>query len=54
MTSELETDLRMTVGQVSEIEADEVKKLYGGGDWHMAYMCLYKRVRHPLDVTKYE
>ena len=46
--------MRMTVGQVSEIEADEVKKLYGGGDWHMAYMCLYKRVRRPLDVTKYE
>ncbi|EKX37851.1 hypothetical protein GUITHDRAFT_165362 [Guillardia theta CCMP2712] len=40
--------------KVSEIEADEVKKLYGGGDWHMAYMCLYKRVRRPLDVTKYE
>ena len=29
---------------VAEIDADRVKELYGGGDWHMAYMCLYRKM----------
>jgi len=29
--------------KVTEIKEDDVKKLYGGGDWHMAYICLYQR-----------
>ena len=24
---------------VAEVDADRIKELYGGGDWHMAYMC---------------
>ena len=23
---------------------ERVKELYGGGDWHMAYMCLYRKM----------
>ena len=29
---------------VAEIDAERVKELYGGGDWHMAYMCLYRKM----------
>ena len=29
---------------VAEIDADRVKELYGGGDWHMAYMCLFRKM----------
>lgn len=32
------------LARVTEIKEDDVKKLYGGGDWHMAYICLYERV----------
>lgn len=32
--------------KVSVHTEDEVLKLSGGGDWHMAYMCLYKAVCH--------
>merc|ERR1711988_1424426 len=28
---------------VAEVDADRIKELYGGGDWHMAYMCLYRK-----------
>jgi len=30
--------------KVREVDADEIKKLSGkgGGDWHMAYVCLYR------------
>lgn len=27
---------------VTGVSEEEVKKLSGGGDWHMAYMCLYR------------
>ena len=27
---------------VSEVKADDIKQLSGGGDWHMAYLLLYK------------
>jgi len=29
---------------VAEIDAERIKELYGGGDWHMAYMCLYRKM----------
>ena len=29
---------------VAEVDAERVKELYGGGDWHMAYMCLYRKM----------
>jgi len=29
---------------VAEIDAERVKELYGGGDWHMAYMCMYRKM----------
>jgi len=29
---------------VAEIDAERVKELYGGGDWHIAYMCLYRKM----------
>lgn len=30
--------------KVSPIEEQEILKLSGGGDWHTAYFCLYKKV----------
>lgn len=27
---------------VARVSADKIKKLYGGGDYHMAYMCFYR------------
>ena len=27
---------------VTPVKTDDILKLDGGGDWHMAYMCLYK------------
>ncbi|KAL0484266.1 26S proteasome subunit Usp14 [Acrasis kona] len=30
--------------EVSEVSQEEVKKLSGGGDWHTAYLLLYKRM----------
>lgn len=32
--------------KVSVHSEEEVKRLSGGGDWHMAYMCLYRSVNH--------
>ncbi|KAF2074152.1 hypothetical protein CYY_004555 [Polysphondylium violaceum] len=32
---------------VTECNNEEIKKLSGGGDWHMAYMCLYKAIPVP-------
>jgi len=29
---------------VSTCTTEEVKKLCGGGDWHMTYLCLYRRI----------
>lgn len=28
---------------VAEVDDDRIKELYGGGDWHMAYVCLYRK-----------
>jgi hypothetical protein len=28
--------------KVMEIPEDDIKKLEGGGDWHTAYICLYR------------
>ena len=28
--------------QVTQVKADDVLKLCGGGDWHMAYLLLYR------------
>ena len=41
--------------QVYEVKEEEIKKLYGGGDWHMAYICLYRRcpVVIGTDSTRY-
>jgi hypothetical protein len=41
--------------QVYEVPEEEIKKLYGGGDWHMAYICLYQRcpVVIGTDSTRY-
>ena len=27
---------------VTEVKTDDIKKLSGGGDWHMAYICFYR------------
>jgi len=29
---------------VAEFPADRIKELHGGGDWHMAYMCFYRKM----------
>jgi len=29
--------------KVSEVKEEKIKELYGGGDWHMAYICIYER-----------
>jgi len=29
---------------VAEIDAERIKELYGGGDYHIAYMCLYRKM----------
>ena len=29
---------------VAEIDAERIKELYGGGDWHTAYMCFYRKM----------
>jgi len=29
---------------VAEVDAPRIKELYGGGDWHIAYMCLYRKM----------
>ncbi len=41
----------LTTCRVSELKEDEVKKLYGGGDWHMAYICLYQRTDKVLGAN---
>lgn len=34
--------------KVSSVNAEEVLKLDGGGDWHMAYLCVYKERQLPI------
>ena len=31
--------------KVTEVTTDDIMKLSGGGDWHMAYIVLYRLVR---------
>ena len=33
---------------VSTVKTDEILALRGGGDWHTAYLCIYRK----LEVTK--
>lgn len=35
--------------KVSGVTTEEVLKLDGGGDWHIAYLCLYKERQLPVD-----
>ena len=28
--------------KVTQVKEEEIKKLEGGGDWHTAYICLYR------------
>lgn len=34
---------KMDDDKATAVKEDEIMKLDGGGDWHMAYMCLYKK-----------
>lgn len=38
--------LKFDDDKVSEVTEEDIKKLSGGGDWHCAYLLLY-RSRHP-------
>jgi len=29
---------------VAEVDAERIKELHGGGDWHIAYMCLFRKM----------
>jgi ubiquitin carboxyl-terminal hydrolase 14 len=29
---------------VTEVKIDEILGLRGGGDWHMAYYCIYRKL----------
>ena len=33
---------------VSTVNTNEILELKGGGDWHMAYICLFKRLEVPF------
>lgn len=35
-------------GNVSVVTTDQIQKLSGGGDWHSAYICIYKSREMPL------
>merc|ERR1719181_188584 len=40
---------------VAEFPAERIKELHGGGDWHMAYMCFYRKMEGlQLDIPKEE
>ena len=36
---------------VSAATTDDILKLDGGGDWHMAYVCLYRERTMPPDFA---
>merc|ERR1712154_159380 len=40
--------------EVTEIKADDIKQLYGGGDFQMAFLCLFRRVENELVDEKPE
>ena len=33
---------------VTKVKGDDILQLKGGGDWHTAYLCIYRK----LEVTK--
>jgi len=35
---------------VAEVDSERIKELHGGGDWHIAYMCLFRK----MDTTSLE
>ena len=35
--------------EVSTVKEDEIKALSGGGDWHMSYINLYRRIDDMVD-----
>ncbi|KYQ89626.1 ubiquitin domain-containing protein [Tieghemostelium lacteum] len=37
---------------VSECNNEDIKKLVGGGEWHVAYMCVYKSIPVPVQSDK--
>lgn len=37
--------LQFNDDDVTAVTEEEVKKLSGGGDWHTAYLCLYRKAR---------
>lgn len=32
---------------VTQVKDDDILRLDGGGDWHMAYICLYRAIWVP-------
>jgi len=34
---------------VSSVKDDEIKTLYGGGQWQMGYQCFYRKMEPKLD-----
>ena len=36
---------------VTPVTTDDILKLDGGGDWHMAYLCLYRERTLPLGYS---
>merc|ERR1712130_444920 len=34
---------------VTEIKPDDIKQLYGGGDFQMAFLCIFRRIDSNLD-----
>ena len=33
---------------VTAVRSEDISKLDGGGDWHIAYLCLYREYRAPM------
>jgi len=45
--------LRFDDDKVTLVNDEEILKLDGGGDWHMAYLCVYKEKKYsPKTETK--
>jgi len=38
--------------KVTPVSSEEIKKLIGGGDWHIAYICIY-RSKTPKEIASY-
>lgn len=37
---------KMDDDKVSAVSEEDIMKLDGGGDWHMAYICLYEKINN--------